>query len=209
MRVLIADDHPVVRHGLKQLLTGAPFTTVVGEAASGDEALELARNTEWDVAILDFSMPGCSGLELLAEMKQAFPGRPVLVLSMHAEDLHGTRALRSGASGYLTKESVAQELTKALAKVAAGGKYVSASLAELLAAEQGGDPKKAPHEKLSDREYRVMWLLATGKRIKETAAELGISPSTASTYRTRIMRKLRLGSSAELVRYAVRHQLAG
>ena len=207
MRVLIADDHPVVRHGLKQLLAGAPFATVVGEAASGDEALELAHSTEWDIAILDFSMPGRCGLELLAEMKRAFPGRPVLVLSMHAEEVHGTRALRSGASGYLTKETVAQELTKALAKVAAGGKYVSASLAELLAAEHGSDPAKAPHDKLSDREYRVMWLLASGKRIKETASELGISPSTASTYRTRIMRKLKLASSAELVRYAVRHQI--
>jgi two-component system, NarL family, invasion response regulator UvrY len=207
MRILIADDHPVVRHGLKQLLVGAPFATVVGEAASGDEALELAHRTEWDIAILDFSMPGRCGLELLAEMKRAFPGRPVLVLSMHAEEVHGTRALRSGASGYLTKETVAQELTKALAKVAAGGKYVSASLAELLAAEHGSDPAKAPHDKLSDREYRVMWLLASGKRLKEAASELGISPSTASTYRTRIMRKLKLGSSAELVRYAVRHQI--
>ena len=176
MRILIADDHPIVRHGLKQMLASDPAATVVGEATNGDEALELARKLEWDMAIFDFSMPGRSGLDLL---------------------------------GDITKESAPQELTTAVRKVANGGKYVSASLAEILASECSSDPQKALHEKLSDREYRVMWLLATGKQISEIAKEMGLSPSTVSTYRTRILRKLGLTSNAALVHYAVRHQLVG
>jgi DNA-binding NarL/FixJ family response regulator len=207
MRILIADDHPIVRHGLKQTLANEAFATVVGEATTGDEALDLARRVEWDVAIVDFTMPGRSGLELLGELKQAFPDRPVLVLSMHSEDVHGARVLRGGAAGYLTKESAPQELAAAVRKVASGGKYVSAALAEILAAERASDPHKALHEKLSDREYRVMWLLAGGKQIKQISRELGLSPSTVSTYRSRILRKLGVHSNAALVHYAVRNQL--
>ena len=209
MRILIADDHPIVRHGLKQVLANDPAATVVGEATNGDEALDLARKVEWDMAIFDFSMPGRSGLDLLGDLKREFPGRPVLILSMHSEDVHGSRALRGGAAGYITKESAPTELTTAVRKVANGGKYVSASLAEILASECSSDPQKALHEKLSDREYRVMWLLATGKQISEIAKEMGLSPSTVSTYRTRILRKLGLTSNAALVHYAVRHQLVG
>lgn len=207
MRILIADDHPVVRHGLKQMLANEAFATVVGEATNGDEALALAQKVEWDVAILDFTMPGRSGLELVGDMKQAFPSRPLLVLSMHSEELHGVRVLRVGAAGYLTKESAPQELTAALRKIAAGSKYVSAALANILVSEYSSDVGKTPHEKLSDREYRVMWLLATGKQIKEISKELGLSPSTVSTYRHRILLKLGITSNAGLVRYAVRNQL--
>jgi DNA-binding NarL/FixJ family response regulator len=207
MRVLIADDHPVVRQGLKQMLASEASASVVGEATNGDEALELARKVEWDVAILDFTMPGRSGLELIADMKSAFPSRPVLVLSMHSEDVHGTRALRGGASGYITKESAPRDLTIALRKVANGGRYLSPSLAEILARDCVNDSNKALHEQLSDREYRVMWLLATGKQIKEIAKELGLSASTVSTYRTRTLRKLGLASNAALVQYAVRNHL--
>lgn len=207
MRILIADDHPIVRHGLKQVLASDPDLVVVGEATNGDEALELARTLEWDLAILDFSMPGRSGFDLLEDMKREFPGRPVLILSIHAEQLHAARVLKAGGAGYLTKESAPQELTKAVRKVAGGGKYVSPSLAELLASGLSSDPGKQLHERLSDREYRVMWLLATGKQINEIAKEMALRPSTVSTYRTRILRKLGLRNNAELVHYAVRQQL--
>ncbi len=207
MRILIADDHPIVRHGLKQVLASDPDLVVVGEATNGDEALALARALEWDVAILDFSMPGRSGFDLLDDLKREFPGRPVLVLSIHAEQLHAARVLKAGGAGYITKESAPQELTKAVRKVAGGGKYVSASLAELLASELASDPGRQLHERLSDREYRVMWLLASGKQINEIAKEMALRPSTVSTYRTRILRKLGLRNNAELVHYAVRQQL--
>src|SRR5688500_2285727 len=180
MRILIADDHPIVRHGLKQMLAADPSATIVGEATNGDEALALARKLEWDMAIFDFTMPGRSGLDLLGD-----------------------------AARDTTKDSAPQELATAVRKVANGGKYVSASLAEILASECSSDPQKALHEKLSDREYRVMWLLATCKQISEIAKEMGLSPSTVSTYRTRILRKLGLTSNAALVHYAVRHQLVG
>jgi two-component system invasion response regulator UvrY len=189
------------------MLANEAFATVVGEATNGDEALELARKVEWDVAILDFTMPGRNGLELVGDMKQAFPNRPVLVLSMHSEELHGVRVLRGGAAGYLTKESAPQELTAAVRKVAAGCRYVSATLAEILASEYSSEPGKAPHERLSDREYRVMWLLAAGKPIRDIAKELGLAPSTVSTYRHRILRKLGVKTNAALVQYAVRNQL--
>ena len=207
MRILIADDHPIVRHGLKQVLASDPDLVVVGEATNGDEALELARTLEWDLAILDFSMPGRSGFDLLHDMKREFPGRPVLILSIHAEQLHAARVLKAGGAGYITKESAPQELTKAVRKVAGGGKYVSPALAELLASELASDAGRQLHERLSDREYRVMWLLATGKQINEIAKEMVLRPSTVSTYRTRILRKLGLRNNAELVHYAVRQQL--
>ena len=206
MRVLIADDHPLVRQGLKQTLVSEASATVVAEAANGDEALRLARNVNWDLAIVDFSMPGKSGLELVAEIKSEFPRKPVLVLSMHGEELHGSRALRSGASGYITKESAPAELANAVRKVAAGGKYVSASLADILAHELGNEAN-APHDSLSDREYRVLWLIASGKSMKEISEELGVGASTVSTFRSRVLRKLRLSSNADLVRYALRHSL--
>ncbi|MGH8642393.1 MAG: response regulator [Burkholderiales bacterium] len=207
MKVLIADDHPVVRHGLKQILATDSDMTVVGEAKNGNEAMELARRLEWDVAVLDYSMPGRSGLELLAEIKREFPQRPVLVLSMHPEELHARRVLKAGGAGYMNKESAGEELAAAIRKVVTGGKYVSAALAERLAVELAPEAQKPPHETLSDREYRVMWMLASGKPINRIAKEMFLSPSTVSTYRVRILRKLGLSSNAELVQYAVKHQL--
>lgn len=207
MKILIADDHPIVRHGLKQVLSSDPDLSVVGEARNGDEMLELARSLDWDLAVMDFSMPGRSGLDLLADMRQEFPQRPVLVLSIHAEDLHAASVLKAGGAGYITKESAPQELTTAIRKVAQGGRYVSLQLGEILASGLASDARRALHETLSDREYRVMWLLASGKQINAIAKEMTLSPSTVSTYRTRILRKLRLRNNAELVHYAVRHQL--
>jgi two-component system invasion response regulator UvrY len=207
MRILIADDHPVVRHGVKQILGEDPDMRVVGEATSGDELLKLARQLDWDVAVLDFSMPGRSGLELLADLRREFPARPVIILSIHTERMHAARVLRAGGAAYLNKSSAPQELARAVRKVAAGGRYVSPSLAELLAGDLASDVSKPPHEQLSDREYRVMWLLASGRQITDIAREMLLRPSTVSTYRTRIFRKLRLRNNAELVQYAVRNQL--
>jgi DNA-binding NarL/FixJ family response regulator len=209
MRILIADDHPIVRHGIRQFLATDPEISVVGEAASGPETLEVARRTDWEVALIDFTMPGRSGLELLADLKREFPARPVLVLSIYAEQLHATAVLKAGASGYITKESAPQELAAAIRKVSEGGRYVSPRLGELLAGELANGAQRSPHETLSDREYRVMWMLASGKQINAIAREMTLSPSTVSTYRTRILRKLHVRNNAELVHYAVRHQLVG
>src|SRR6185503_19563080 len=209
MRILIADDHAVVRQGLKQILAVDPDVVVTGEAKDGTEAIELARKVDWDVAVLDYSMPGPSGIDLLSEIKREFPERPVLILSMHPEDVHATRVLKAGGAGYITKESASQELTSAIKKVANGGKYISQSLAEILALEISPDNRKLLHEALSDREYRVMWLLASGRQINEIPKEMSLSPSTVSTYRSRILKKLKVGTNAELVRYAITHRLVG
>ena len=207
MRVLIADDHPVVRHGLKAVLEAHPDITVVGEARNGQEMVEMARDREWDVAIVDYSMPGQSGVELVKQIKEQRPDRPVLVLSAYPESLHATQVMRAGASGYLNKDSAEAELASAVRKVARGGKYVTAELAERLAEELANGAERALHEALSERETRVMRLLATGKPINEISQELSLSPSTVSTYRARILRKLKLRNNAELVRYAMKNPL--
>jgi two-component system invasion response regulator UvrY len=207
MRILIADDHAVVRRGLKEILASEHDMEVVGEAKNGDEALELVRKVDWDVAVLDFSMPGRSGVELIKEIKRRHPGRPVLVLSMLPEEAHAAQVFKAGGSGYINKESAGEELTAAIRKVANGGKYVSANFAEKLATDLAPDAEKPLHESLSDREYRVMWLLASGKQINQIAAEMFLSPSTISTYRARILKKLKLTDNAALVRYAVKQQL--
>jgi len=207
MRVLIADDHPVVRHGLKQILASESKLSVVGEAKNGNEALEMARQLDWDVAVVDYSMPGMSGLELLKQFKREHPNRPILILSMYPEEVHATRVLKAGAAGYLNKASACEELAHAIRKIAGGGKYISPSLAEKMVFELGPDAQKPLHEELSDREYRVMWLLASGKQVKQIAKEMFLSASTISTYRSRIFKKLQLTSNAGLVRYAIKHQL--
>jgi DNA-binding NarL/FixJ family response regulator len=207
MRILIADDHPIVRHGVKQVLAEDAELQVVAEAHDGDEALRLARALAWDVAILDFSMPGRSGFDLLGDLRREFPRRPDIILSIHAEQMHSARILRAGGAAYLNKASAPQELVKAVRKVAAGGRYVSAALAELLAGELSGDGGRPLYEQLSDREYRVMWLLASGRQISEIARDMALRPSTVSTYRTRVFQTLRLRNNAELVQYAVRNQL--
>jgi DNA-binding NarL/FixJ family response regulator len=207
MRILIADDHPLVRQGLKQLLAAEPDMTVVGEAKNADETLELARSLEWDVLILDYSMPGGNGLVVLKEIKRSYPRRPVLILSMHPEDSIAISVLRAGAAGYINKECASEELTVAIRKAVSGGKYVSTSLAEKLALELEDGTRARPHESLSDREYRVMWMIASGKSITHIAEELFLSPNTISTYRIRILKKLKLEHNADLVRYAIKHRL--
>ncbi len=209
MNIVIADDHPVVRRGLKQILASERDMVVVGEAKNGHEVLEMVRKLDWHVAILDYSMPGRSGVDLVKEIKREYPHRPVLVLSMFPEELHATQVLRAGGSGYLNKESACEELTTAIRKVAKGGKYVSPSFAEKLAEELDPGSEKPLHETLSDREYRVMWLLASGKPINQIAKEMFLSPNTISTYRARVLRKLRLSNNAQLVHYALKQQLIG
>lgn len=207
MKILIADDHPVVRHGLKKILATDAELTVVGEAKNSQEAADLARKIEWDVAILDYSMPGRSGIDLLKEIKLQHPERPVLILSMYPEELHATRVLKAGGAGYMNKDSAAEELIAAIRKIRKGGKYVSPALADKLAGDltSGGD--KPLHESLSDREYRVMWLLASGKAISQIAGEMFLSPSTISTYRARVLKKLNVDNNAALVQYAIKNQL--
>ena len=207
VRVLIADDHPVVRHGLKTMLDADPEVDVVGEARDGDEAFELAHQVDWDVAVLDYSMPGRGGVELLSDVKHDYPEKPVLILSIYPEDPHGLRALKAGAAGYISKETAGEELTAAVKKVATGGRYISATLAEKLAMRLTPEQERPPHERLSDREYRVMWMLATGKTLHQIAEEMRLSPSTVSTYRGRILKKLGLTTNVDLVHYAMKHRL--
>ena len=207
MRILIADDHPVVRRGLRDLVDSEEDMTVVGEAKTGDETLELARKLEWDVAVIDYSMPGCSGADLVREVKRQHPDRPILVLSILPEDVHAGQVFKAGGAGYINKASANEDLTGAIRKVLGGGKYVSAAFAEKLATELADGGEKPPHDLLSDREYRVMWLIASGRQINEIAEELTLSPSTISTYRARILRKLGLSNNAALVRYAVKYRL--
>ena len=207
VRVLIADDHPVVRQGLKSMLDADVEIDVVGEARDGDEAFELAHQVEWDVAVLDYSMPGRGGVELLSDVKHDYPEKPVLILSIYPEDPHGLRALKAGAAGYISKESAGDELTAAVKKVATGGRYISPALAEKLAMRLTPEQERPPHERLSDREYRVMWMLATGKTLQQIAEEMRLSPSTVSTYRGRILKKLGLSTNVDLVHYAMKHRL--
>jgi DNA-binding NarL/FixJ family response regulator len=208
VRVLIADDHPVVRQGLKQMLGAEADLTVAGEASSSQETVELCGRVAWEVAVVDYNMPGKGGVELVKELRRRFPQRPVLVLSMYPEDQYAVRVLKAGAAGYLTKESAAEELINAIRKVAKGGRFVSAALGERLAQELAGGEDQPLHRKLSDREYQIMWMIASGKTMGEIAQQLFLSPNTISTYRARILEKLELKNNAELMRYAIRHQLA-
>jgi len=208
IKIIIADDHAVVRQGVKQILAAEADMRLVGEARNFEETLEVTRRLAWDVLILDYSMPGGNGLQVLKKIKHAYPRRPVLILSMHPEDVIAVSALRAGAAGYVSKESASEELTVAIRKAVSGKKYVSASLVEKLALELGQDSQGLPHESLSDREYRVMWMMASGKAITHIAKELALSPNTVSTYRNRILKKLKLENNADLVRYAVKHGLA-
>jgi two-component system invasion response regulator UvrY len=207
VNILIADDHPIVRQGLRQILAAEPDMALVGEATNAGETLDLARRLQWDVIILDYSMPGRSGLDLVKEIRQCYPQRQILVLSMHPEDSTAVSVLRAGAAGYVSKECASEELTVAIRKAVGGKKYVSATLAERLALELEGGMEKLPHQALSDREYRVMWMIASGKSIKDIAGDLVLSANTISTYRARILKKLNLKNNSELVRYALRHQL--
>ncbi len=210
MRVLIAEDHPVTRRGLKQIVQTDPEVAVVGEAGDGHQTLDLARRLEWDVALVDYAIPGRGGVELVRELKDLYPNKPVLVLNMQPTELHAaqiTQIFRARGSGYVNKDSACEELPSALRKVARGGKYLAPADAEKLVEHVSPWCEKLPHEELSDRELRVMLLLASGRRVSDIAKEMCLSPSTISTYRLRILRKLELGNNAELVLYAEKHRL--
>lgn len=207
IRILICDDHTIVRKGLKQILSEDPNLSVTGEAASGQECIETLKKGGWDVLVLDISLPDRSGLDVLKQVKTQYPKLPVLMLSMHAEEQYAVRVLRAGASGYLTKEAAPDQLITAIRKISKGGRYVSPTFAEVLAFDLGGDPQKPLHETLSDREFQVMCLLASGKPVKEIAAKLFVSVKTVSTHRARILDKMRMKNNADLILYAVRNRL--
>ena len=207
IRILIVDDHAIVRRGLRELLSDEFRGAAFGEAATAQQALEQIWKKEWDVALLDITLPGRSGLDLLKEVKAARPKLPVLVLSVHPEDQFAVRVLKAGAGGYLTKESAPEELVNAIRKILAGGQYVSPTLAEKLALGLRKDSTRAPHETLSDREYEIMCCIASGKTVAEIARELSLSPKTISTYRARLLEKLRVKNNAEIIRYAIRNGL--
>lgn len=206
-KILIVDDHEVVRRGLKQILADEFKPCKVGEASTASEALEMAQREPWDVVLLDITMPGRNGLEALEDFHRQHPKSAVLVLSASPEEDYALRALKLGAAGYLTKQSASDELLAAVRKALAGGKYVTASLAEKLAASLSGGAPSAPHETLSNRELQVLRLIATGRSLKEIAAELSLSEKTIGTYRTRIAEKMRLHTNVELTRYALQHHL--
>ncbi len=206
MRILLVDDHAIVRRGLQQILSDEYENLVFGEAENAGDALDQVIRSEWDVVVLDISMPGRSGLDVLKEIKRERPKLPILVLSIHPEDQFATRVLKAGAAGYMTKESAPEELMTAITKVIAGGKYVSPTLAELLAEDLEKDTTgMAPHRKLSDREYEVLRMLASGSTVTEIADELALSVKTISTYRARILEKINMRSNADLTRYAIKN----
>jgi two-component system invasion response regulator UvrY len=207
MKILLTDDHAVVRQGLKQILAAEFRKAEFGEASNTPEAIEKIWRETWDVAVLDISMPGRSGLEVLKEIKRSRPKLPVLVLSMHPEDQFAVRLLKAGAAGYMTKESAPAELVGAVKKVMAGGRYVSPALAEKMASYLAVDVQNPPHERLSDREFQVLRLIASGKPVSAIAKELSLSVKTISTYRTRVLGKMGMANSAELTHYAIQNHL--
>jgi len=207
LRILIADDHAIVRQGLKQIVTETQDMMVAGEASNGQELLNKIKEGEYDVVVLDITMPGRNGMDVLRQLRSERPWLPVLMLSIHPEEQYALRALRAGASGYLTKESAPDELVVAIRKVSRGGKYVSSSLAEKLAFELEVGREQAPHEALSDREYQVMCMIASGKTVMEIAQKLSLSEKTISTYRSRILEKMKMKNNAELTYYAIKNQL--
>lgn len=207
IRVVLADDHAIVRAGLKEILSDTGDMVVVGEATNGHEVIARLRERDADVLVLDMSMPGRGGIELIKHVKNEVPKLRILVLSMHSEKQYAVRALKAGASGYLTKESAADQLVAAIRRVAGGGAYVSPETAERLALELGPPSEDAPHTLLSDREYQVFEMIASGKSVTEIATQLSLSVKTVSTHKTRIMQKMGAANQADLIRYAIRHQL--
>ncbi len=207
-RIVIADDHAIVREGLKRIVSSAPDLEVVDEAADGNRVMEVVREHEFDVLVLDLSMPGRSGMELIKLVKATRPKLRILVLSMHQELQYAVRAIKSGASGYLTKESAPAQLVDAIRKIAGGGAFVTAEVAQQLAlGAMPGGASAAPHETLSDREFEVMRLLVAGASVTDIAARLNVSVKTVSTHKSNLMQKLGLDNPSELVRYAIRHGL--
>ena len=207
IKVLVADDHAVVRRGVLQILIEAPVKITADEAANGAEVLQAVRANDYDVLLLDMGLPDISGLEVMRRLRDIKPDLRVLILSMYPEDQYALRVLKAGAAGYLTKESAPEELVTAIQKVYRGGKYVTQTLAERLLADLGPEGVSLPHESLSDREHQVMRKLASGKSVSEIARILNLSPKTISTYRARVLEKLDLKSTAEIIRYAIKHGL--
>lgn len=207
IRVLIADDHAIVREGLKQIIGDSGLITVTGEAENAQQAIQKVREGGFDVLLLDISMPDRNGIDVLKQVKKELPGLPVLMLTMHREDQYAIRAMKAGASGYLTKQSAPSELVNALQLVAIGRKYITPSLAEEMANQIGDDPGKPLHEILSDREFQTLIMIASGKTVTEIAVELSLSVKTISMYRARLLQKMRLRHNAELTHYAMRHKL--
>ena len=207
IRILVADDHTLVREGLKQILSDLPDMAVTDEASNGKEVLDKINESDFDVVLLDISMPGQNGLDILKQIKLLKPELPVLILSMHPEEQYAIRTLRAGAAGYLTKESAPDELIEALRKVSLGKKYITFSLAEKLAYDWDAGTKKLLHERLTDREYQVMCMIASGKTVSQIAREISLSVKTVSTHRAHIMKKMKMINNAELTHYAIKHGL--
>ena len=206
-KILIADDHPIVRRGLRQILEETRFVMSVDEASNGREAIELVKNGKFDIVLLDISMPGMNGLEVMEELRRLKPSLPVLILSIYPEEEYAVRALKAGAAGYLTKKSAPDELVVAIKKLYKGERYISPSLADYLASNLTDDKDKPLHKNLSNREFQVMRMIASGKTLKEIAQEINLSPKTISTFRARILQKMHLKSNAELIQYAIKNKL--
>ena len=207
LKIMLVDDHAVVRQGLKQILVEAFSDGVFGEAQNAAEALALVRQEPWDVVVLDLTLPGESGLDVLKQIRRDHSDLPVLILSMHPENQYAVRTIKAGAAGYLTKESAPEELVQAIRKIQSGGKYISDSVAEKLAFHIVTGDEKPPHEKLSDREYQIMCMIASGKEVKQIADELSLSVKTVSTYRARLLEKMNMQTNAEVTYYAISNHL--
>jgi two-component system invasion response regulator UvrY len=207
IRILIADDHGIVRKGLKQIVAENPNLVVTGEAANGQEALDLAWAQEFDVAIIDIAMPGRGGLEILKILKAQKPSLKIIMLSMYSEEQYAIRSLRDGASAYLTKANATDELVKAIEVVASGKKYITPTVAEHLASFLDEDESRLPHEKLSDRELQVFVMIGSGKSVTDIATELSLSMKTVSTYRARLLEKMGMDSNAQIIKYTLQHML--
>ena len=206
-RILLVDDHPLVRQGIKQVLAGAFHPAFIGEAANAEEGLSEARSTEWDVMVLDLTLPGASGLDLLKDLRREKPMLPVLVLSMHPPDQFARRAMNAGAAGYLTKDSAPAELVKAIGELIGGRRYMNPAVIEELVHQHRADVSPRPHDLLSDREYQVLRMIASGLTPSQVAAKLSLSVKTISTYRARLLEKMNMKTTAELMHYGIQHGL--
>ncbi|HQO39191.1 MAG TPA: response regulator transcription factor [Spirochaetota bacterium] len=207
IRIVIADDHDIVRAGLKQIIADEEDMEVAGESNSGEKLLELIKKHDYDVVLLDLKMSGMNGIEVMKHIKAIKPSVPVIVLSMHAEDQYAVRTIKAGASGYITKETAGDNLISAVRRVAAGGKYISPTLAETLAESVAGGGNELPHENLTDREFQVLCMIASGKTVSEIGAELFLSVKTISTYRQRILEKMNMKNNSEITHYVIKNNI--